>query len=215
MYSWHLSTNKHLISATTLCISLECIYTATSSLTLRLVPILSQMNFFKLHFNIVFPYTHRSSKFSLRFLTKTLLALLSSPMPATWHVHPFLLDWSPAQYLVRSTDRESTHYAVGKSPSDLIPYRPKYLPQHPVLKHPPSFLLRQCGIPSFTPILINQLSPQTTVLPGKLTVPQLIKKFPPVYATRTFIIAFTSAGHMSIFWTTWYPSTSEAMWIVS
>ena len=25
MYSWHLSTNKHLISATTLCISLECI----------------------------------------------------------------------------------------------------------------------------------------------------------------------------------------------
>ena len=28
MYSWHLSTNKHLISATTLCISLECIYIA-------------------------------------------------------------------------------------------------------------------------------------------------------------------------------------------
>ena len=26
LYSWHLSTNKHLISATTLCISLECIY---------------------------------------------------------------------------------------------------------------------------------------------------------------------------------------------
>ena len=28
MYSWHLSINKHLISATTLCISLECIYIA-------------------------------------------------------------------------------------------------------------------------------------------------------------------------------------------
>ena len=28
MYSWHLSTNKHLISATTLCISLDCIYIA-------------------------------------------------------------------------------------------------------------------------------------------------------------------------------------------
>ena len=26
MYSWHLNTNKHLISATTLCISLDCIY---------------------------------------------------------------------------------------------------------------------------------------------------------------------------------------------
>ena len=26
MYSWHLSINKHLISATTLCISLDCIY---------------------------------------------------------------------------------------------------------------------------------------------------------------------------------------------
>ena len=28
MYSWHLSTNKHLISATTLCISLDCIHIA-------------------------------------------------------------------------------------------------------------------------------------------------------------------------------------------
>jgi hypothetical protein len=28
MYSWHLSTNKNLISAATLCISLECIYIA-------------------------------------------------------------------------------------------------------------------------------------------------------------------------------------------
>ena len=28
MYSWHLSTNKHLISATTLCISLDYIYIA-------------------------------------------------------------------------------------------------------------------------------------------------------------------------------------------
>ena len=28
MYSWYLSTNKHLTSATTLCISLDCIYIA-------------------------------------------------------------------------------------------------------------------------------------------------------------------------------------------
>ena len=28
MYSWHLNTNKNLISATTLCISLDCIYIA-------------------------------------------------------------------------------------------------------------------------------------------------------------------------------------------
>jgi hypothetical protein len=94
------------------------------------------------------------------------------PIPATCNVHPVLLDWSPAQYLVRSTDHETPHYAVGYSPSYLIPYRPKYRPQHPVLKQPPPLLLRQCGIPSFTPILTKQLAPRTRVVPGKLTVLQ-------------------------------------------
>ena len=36
------------------------------------------------------------------------------------------------------------------------------------------------------------------VLPEKLTVPLLVKKFPAFCGTRKFITAFTSAGHLSI-----------------
>jgi len=34
----------------------------------------------------------------------------------------------------------------------------------------------------------------------KLTVPQLVKKFPTFYGTRRFITAFTSARHLSLSW---------------
>ena len=37
-------------------------------------------------------------------------------------------------------------------PCYLVPLRPKYLPQHPTLKHPQSTFLPQCVRPSFTPI---------------------------------------------------------------
>ena len=41
---------------------------------------------------------------------------------------------------------------------------------------------------------------RSTVLLEKLTVPQLIKKFPAFYRTRIFITAFTSARHLSLSW---------------
>ena len=37
-------------------------------------------------------------------------------------------------------------------PSYLVPPRPKYSPQHPILKHPQRTFLSQCERPSFTPI---------------------------------------------------------------
>jgi hypothetical protein len=37
-------------------------------------------------------------------------------------------------------------------PCYLIPVRPKYSPQHPILKHPQPTYLPQCLRPSFTPI---------------------------------------------------------------
>jgi hypothetical protein len=40
-------------------------------------------------------------------------------------------------------------------PSYLIPPRPKYSPQHPILKHPQPTFLPQCQRPSFTPIQDN------------------------------------------------------------
>jgi len=40
------------------------------------------------------------------------------------------------------------------------------------------------------------LTPWCRVLLEKLTAPQLVKKFPAIYATRKFSTAFTSAGHL-------------------
>jgi len=42
------------------------------------------------------------------------------------------------------------------------------------------------------------LTPYSTVLLEKLTVSQLVKKFPAFYGTRRFITAFTSARHLSL-----------------
>ena len=39
-------------------------------------------------------------------------------------------------------------------PCYLVPLRPKYPPQHPILKHPQPTFLPQCQRPSFTPISI-------------------------------------------------------------
>ena len=43
------------------------------------------------------------------------------------------------------------------------------------------------------------LTPWNRVLPEKLTVPQLLKKFPAFYGTRRFITAFTTARQLSLF----------------
>jgi hypothetical protein len=42
------------------------------------------------------------------------------------------------------------------------------------------------------------LIPWSRVLPEKLTVSQLVKKFPALYGTLRFITAFTSARHLSL-----------------
>jgi hypothetical protein len=41
-------------------------------------------------------------------------------------------------------------------PRYLIPPRPKYSPQHPILKHPQSMFLPQFQQPSFTPTASHQ-----------------------------------------------------------
>jgi hypothetical protein len=42
------------------------------------------------------------------------------------------------------------------------------------------------------------ITPWSRVLPEKLTVPQLGKKYPAFHGTRRFITAFTSALHVSL-----------------
>jgi hypothetical protein len=51
-------------------------------------------------------------------------------------------------------------------------------------------------------------TPWSTVLPEKLTRPQLIKKFTAFYGSRKFITAFTTARHLSLSWTRSIQSTS-------
>ena len=46
------------------------------------------------------------------------------------------------------------------------------------------------------------LIPYSTVLLQKLSVSQLVKKFPTFYGTRRFITAFTTARHLSLSWAT-------------
>jgi hypothetical protein len=47
-------------------------------------------------------------------------------------------------------------------------------------------------------LLIKGLTPRTGVLLQKLTVPELVEKFPAFYRTRRFITAFTRARHLSL-----------------
>jgi hypothetical protein len=44
----------------------------------------------------------------------------------------------------------------------------------------------------------NKLTPWSIGLLEKLTVSQLVKKFPVFYGTRRFVTAFTRAGHLSL-----------------
>ena len=49
-------------------------------------------------------------------------------------------------------------------------------------------------------LLTYLLTPCSTVLPKKLTVPQPVKKFRSFYGTRRFITLFTNSRHLSLSW---------------
>src|SRR5215510_6626731 len=51
-------------------------------------------------------------------------------------------------------------------PCYLVPLRPKYSPQHPILKHPQPTFLRQCQRLSFTPIQNNKQNTCNVFLVG-------------------------------------------------
>src|SRR5215469_14425939 len=80
-----------------------------------------------------------------------------SPPPYMPHALPisFFSIYPPTQYWVRNTDHSAPHYVTFSIPCHLFPLRPKYSPQHPILKHPQPTFLPQCQRPSFTPIQDN------------------------------------------------------------
>jgi hypothetical protein len=74
---------------------------------------------------------------------------------------------------------------------------------------------------SLTYLLTYLLTPWSRVILEKLTVSQLVKKFPPRYRTQRFVAAFTSAHHLSISWarsiqsTPPHPTSWRSLFILS
>jgi len=72
-----------------------------------------------------------------------------------------------------------------------------------------------------TPSLTYLLTPRCRVLLDKLTVLQLVKKFPAFHVTRIFITALTSVRHLSLSWASPiqskypHPTSSRSILILS
>jgi len=99
--------------------------------------------FLKIHLNIILRSASGSPQWtlSLRFPHQNPVQPSYAP-----HALPisFLSFLPPAQYAVRSTDHQDLHYVIFSIPRYLVPLRPKYSPQHPILKHPQPTFLPQC-----------------------------------------------------------------------
>ena len=111
----------------------------------------SPIQFFKIHLVIFLPSMPRSSNslFPAHILTKNKCVFLFSPQ--IFHVpHPPHLHLIPLVIL----GEEAIQYAVLFSFLKL-PLSPRYIPQHPILKHPKPMFFPKCDQTCFTPIYNN------------------------------------------------------------
>jgi len=103
----------------------------------------SARHFLKIHLNIFLPSTPGSPKWSLSLRPPLPKTLYTCDLPRTRYVprpsySRFLL---PEQYWVSNTDHAALIMQLPPIPCLLVPHRPKYFPQHPLLRHPqPAFL---------------------------------------------------------------------------
>jgi len=120
-------------------------------------------SFFKIHLGIILPFMPRLSYtlFPSHILTKPLCVFLSSPQ--LFHVpHPPHLHLIP---LVKEIKwRWATQYSVLFSFLKL-PLDPRYIPQHPILKHLQPMFFPKYDQPCFTPIYNNRHSIFTNDIP--------------------------------------------------
>jgi hypothetical protein len=104
-------------------------------------------NFMKIHCNIVRLSTSRCWKWSLSFMF-----FHQNPVctPRISHVpHASTISFLITLVIFYDSTKDKDIHPV---PLYIVPLKPKYLPQHPILEHPQLMLLPQCERPSFTPI---------------------------------------------------------------
>ena len=123
------------------------------SLSATSIQSMSPSHFLKVHFNIILPATPMSSKssVSLRLLHQNRVS--TTPVPHTCYMpHPYNYSFGHPKSIWWEHITKLLIMQSSQSPCYLIPLRPKYLPQHPVLEHNERMFLPQCHRPSFTPI---------------------------------------------------------------
>jgi len=115
--------------------------------------------FLEIQLNIMLPSMPGSPKWSLSLRFPHQNPVYTSPLPHTRHIsspshssrfyHPKNIRWGVQifQFLIMQ---------LPQLPCYPVPHRPKYSPQHPILKHTQPGFPPQCQRPSFTPIQCNR-----------------------------------------------------------
>ena len=111
-----------------------------------------QLYFLQIRFNIVLPATPSFCKWSLSITSHQQIPLCTSCMSHTCHMpRPSHSSW----FNDPNNIGWGANYAVFSSPYHLVPLRPKYIPQHPLLKLFQPLFLPEYERPSFIPMKNN------------------------------------------------------------
>ena len=128
--------------------------------------ILSQSNpvhnqpydFFKIHSKMIYQRTGHTSGLLLSGLPPPPNSVCTSPLPmhATCTTHLIILDfYHPDNVLWLVQNAKFFAVTFPTVPCHLAPFRPKHIPQHPILRHLWPALLPRFERPSFTPTSNN------------------------------------------------------------